>query len=207
MDPTLNPLRILVVSGLEERRRDVAGAIESLGHRVIQEAEPSRVGAATSTERPDVAVVVVGEGSKDALAGIDRIVHEATCPVIAILDVEDPQFIREAARRGIFAYITSVEDPRELESSIDIVLRRFAEYQDLEGAFSRRAVTERAKGILMERHAIDEREAFEMLRTEARHTNRKLVDVAEAVLMSHRLLPRSGEPADPVPIRDHPSTS
>ena len=59
----------------------------------------------------------------------------------------------------------------------------------------------------MERHAIDEREAFEMLRTEARHTNRKLVDVAEAVLMSHRLLPRSGEPADPVPIRDHPSTS
>ena len=73
MDPTLNPLRILVVSGLEERRRDVAGAIESLGHRVIQEAEPSRVGPATSAERPDVAVVVVGEGSKDALAGIDRI--------------------------------------------------------------------------------------------------------------------------------------
>ena len=33
------------------------------------------------------------------------------------------------------------------------MLRRFAEYRDLEGAFQRRAVTERAKGILMERHA------------------------------------------------------
>ena len=45
-----------------------------------------------------------------------------------------------------------------------IVLRRFAEYHDLEGAFGRRALTERAKGILMERHSIDEDRAFEMLR-------------------------------------------
>jgi len=44
------------------------------------------------------------------------------------------------------------------------VLRRFAEYHDLQGAFGRRALTERAKGILMERHGIDEASAFEMLR-------------------------------------------
>ena len=36
------------------------------------------------------------------------------------------------------------------------MLRRFAEYHDLEGAFGRRALTERAKGILMERHSVDE---------------------------------------------------
>ena len=205
MDQTLNPLRILVVGGHTERRHEIAGAIESLGHQVLLEEQPARVGVETAAERPDVAIVVVGEGSEEALAGIGTIVHEAACPVIAILDVEDPMFIREAAKRGIFAYITGMEDARELESSIDIVLRRFAEYQNLEGAFSRRAVTERAKGILMERHAIDEREAFEMLRTEARHSNRKLVEIAEAVLTSHRLLPRSRGPEDTV--RDHPSTS
>lgn len=68
---------------------------------------------------------------------------------------------------------------------------RFAEYHNLEGAFSRRAVTERAKGILMERHSTDEKRAFEMLRDEARRSNRKIVDVAEAVAMSVNLLPRS----------------
>ena len=87
------------------------------------------------------------------------------------------------------------------------MLRRFAEYHNLEGAFSRRAVTERAKGILMERHSIEEREAFEMLRSEGRHLNRKLVEIAEAVLTSHRLLPRSGDAEDPADVRDHPSTS
>jgi AmiR/NasT family two-component response regulator len=69
------------------------------------------------------------------------------------------------------------------------VLRRFAEYQALEGAFGRRAVTERAKGILMERHSIDEAQAFERLRSHARESNRKLIDVANAVVDSHRLLP------------------
>jgi ANTAR domain len=53
------------------------------------------------------------------------------------------------------------------------VLRRFAEYNDLKGAFGRRALTERAKGILMERHAIDEATAFEMLREQSRVDNRE----------------------------------
>jgi hypothetical protein len=59
----------------------------------------------------------------------------------------------------------------------------------------------------MERHAIDEREAFKMLRTEARHSNRKLVEIAEAILTSHRLLPRSSEAEVPADGRDHPSAS
>ena len=70
------------------------------------------------------------------------------------------------------------------------MLRRFAEYHDLEGAFGRRALTERAKGILMERHSIDDARAFEMLREQLAPGNRKLVDVAAAVVDSHRLLPK-----------------
>ena len=70
------------------------------------------------------------------------------------------------------------------------MLRRFAEYQQLEGAFGRRAVTERATGILMERHSIDEVAAFEMLRERSRSDNRKLIDLAAAVVDGHRLLPK-----------------
>ena len=143
----------------------------------------------TATERPDVAVVIVHEGTEKALQLIDRIVHEAACPVIAVLDVQDGTFINEAAQRGIFAYITDGHDPEEMQSSIDIVLRRFAEYHALEGAFGRRAVTERAKGILMERHGIDEQAAFDMLRNEARRTQRKVIELAEAVVASQPMLP------------------
>jgi len=77
-------------------------------------------------------------------------------------------------------------------SSIDIALQRFAEYHALEGAFGRRAITERAKGILMERNSIDEEQAFNLIRDHSRRTHRKVVEVAEAILASHRLLPRRG---------------
>jgi hypothetical protein len=90
------------------------------------------------------------------------------------------------------AYITDA-GAGEWQSAIDIVLRRFAEYQDLECAFGRRAVTERAKGTLMERHSVDETVAFDMLRQHSRATNRKLVDVATAVVDGHRLLPKYAE--------------
>jgi hypothetical protein len=79
---------------------------------------------------------------------------------------------------------------RDLGSgAIDIVLKRFAEYHDLEGAFGRRAVTERAKGILRERHNVDEQAAFDILRDQARRTHRKLVDIADAVVASRSMLP------------------
>jgi AmiR/NasT family two-component response regulator len=74
------------------------------------------------------------------------------------------------------------------------VLRRFTEYHDLEGAFGRRAVTERAKGILMERHSVDERSAFAMLQASSRNSNRKLIDVATAVVDGYLLLPKQTTP-------------
>ena len=136
-----------------------------------------------------MALVGVGESSEHALDLISQIVQEAACPVIAILETKDAAFVNEAAKRGIFAYVTH-GDPEELQGAVDIVLRRFAEFHRLEGALGRRALTERAKGILMERHALDEREAFEMLRSHSRRTGRKLIDVAEAVTTSHLLLVR-----------------
>ena len=69
---------------------------------------------------------------------------------------------------------------------------------NLEGAFTRRAITERAKGILMERHGIDEEAAFNMLRDQARRTNRKLVDLADAVVSGHPLLPSRSRDSEEV---------
>jgi len=143
----------------------------------------------TARERPDVALVGLGASSDHALELIERIVKEATCPVIVLIHAAHPEFVREASKRGVFAYITD-GDAAALQNNIDIVLRRFAEFHDLEGAFGRRATIERAKGILMERHSVAEDAAFELLRAHARSSNRKLVDVATAVADGHALLPK-----------------
>jgi response regulator NasT len=191
------PLRVLVVDGPTKRRDDVARTVMALGHEILGQATNlENVGQVTAAELPDVAMVIVGEHSEDALKLVRTIVREAACPVIAILDERDPEFVDEAARLGIFAYIAHRDDLAELQSSIDIALQRFAEHHALEGAFARRAVTERAKGILMERHSLDEQQAFNMIREQARRTNQKIVDVAEALIASHRLLSSAAKPSD-----------
>ena len=94
----------------------------------------------------------------------------------------------------MFAYITD-SNPEQLQDSIEIALRRFAEFQSLEGAFGRRALIERAKGILMERHDTSEDHAFEMLRSHSRSANRRLVDIAAAVVEGRSLLPGPPKPS------------
>ena len=196
-----HPLRVLIANERKERLQTTTGLVAAMGHEVIARSlEVSQVAAATAETMPDVALVGLGESSQHALELISRIVQEAACPVIAILETSDSDFVDEAAKRGVFAYITN-RDSEELQSAIDIVLRRFAEYHNLEGAFGRRALTERAKGILMERHGIEEQEAFELLRSQSRRSGRKLIDIAEGVATSHLLLPpqRPTPPTAPRP--------
>jgi response regulator NasT len=189
-------LRVLIANERKDHLALVAPIVADLGHEVIaREIEVEDVGTVTARERPDVALVGLGESPEHALRLVEKIVSESTCPVVLLIHAPAPEFVKEASKRGVFAYIRD-GDAMDWQSSIDIVLRRFAEYQDLEGAFGRRAITERAKGILMERHSIDEPAAFELLREHSRSANRKLVEMASAVVDGHRLLPKQpGSPA------------
>jgi AmiR/NasT family two-component response regulator len=192
-DPERQHLRVLIANQRSDRLDYVTRVVVSLGHEVVARSiDVGEVAGVTGRERPDVALVGLGESSEHALELIGEIVRQAACPVITLLETDDHVFVGEAAKRGVFAYITDT-NPRQLQDSIEIVLRRFAEFQNLEGAFGRRAVIERAKGILMERHAASEELAFEMLRTQSRSGNRKLVDIATAVVDSHHLLPGRAE--------------
>ena len=184
----ISHLRVLIANERRDRLELLAQVVIGLGHEVIaREIDVREVGSATAREHPDVALVGLGLSSEHALELITEIVQESTCPVIALLSARDPAYLREAAKRGVFAYIIDA-DPEELQSAIDITLQRFTEYHNLQGAFGRRALIEQAKGILMARHAIDQQSAFEMLREHSQHNGRKLVDVAEAIVESHLLL-------------------
>jgi AmiR/NasT family two-component response regulator len=187
-EPEAQRLRVLIANEKRDRLELLADVVSGLGHDVIaREIDVEDVGSATVRERPDVALVGLGSSSEHALALISEIVREASCPVIAILHADDPAYIHEAAKRGVFAYIVD-GTPDELQSAIDITLQRFAEYQSLQGAFGRRALIEQAKGILMARHATTADRAFEMLRDHSQQSGRKLSDVAAAVVESHLLL-------------------
>jgi AmiR/NasT family two-component response regulator len=195
VEDEIQHLRVLIANERRDRLELLAQVVAGLGHEVIaREIDVTAVAAVTAREHPDVALVGLGLSSQHALELIEQIVQESSCPVIALLSAEDPAYVREAAKRGVFAYLVNTT-PEELQSAIDVTLQRFTQYNNLQGAFGRRAVIEQAKGILMARHSIDADKAYGMLRDHSQHNGNKLVDVATAVVDSHLLL----VPATPQP--------
>ena len=175
-------LKVLVADERRKYLEPVSAAVDDLGHDVIaHEVSIATVGAATLEHRPDIAIVALHEDTEHALELISEIVDEAVCPVITLADDASRDFVAAAASRGVFAYIDSTNET-EIQGAIDVALQRYHQFSELLRAFERRARIERAKGILMERHALGDREAFERIRRTARDARRPIMDVVDEVL-------------------------
>jgi AmiR/NasT family two-component response regulator len=190
-------LRVLVADEDRAALDSVARLLHRLGHEVCARAVGvDEVSRRIDEDEPDIALVKLHDDDQHALDLIDEIADEAQCPVIALMEVPETDFISRAAKHGIYAYVQPVT-AETVQGAIEVAMRRHADLErlsdevgELEGALQRRAVIERAKGILMERHSVDDAAAFELLRSHARANNRKLVEVARAVSEGHLLLPR-----------------
>ena len=193
-------LRILLANERKEDLQALGDVLDDLGHEVT----PFAVSVAEATEliareEPDLAFVVLDGDDEHGLALIAETVTFASGPVlVTVREAESPDTIARAADMGIMGYVDSWA-PDDLQGAIDVAVRRHREEQrltekvaQLESALDRRVVIERAKGILMERHRLDDRASFELLREHARSSSRRVVDVAQTVLDGHALLPPKG---------------
>jgi AmiR/NasT family two-component response regulator len=191
-------LRVLIADEDESTLEGLRETLEGLGHEVMPFAVSVREAAELiSREDPNLTIVMVDQDDEHALSLISEAVEFASGPVIATVRDGDADFLARAAEHGIAAYVRGTE-PESVQGAIEVALRRYREtaqlagkVDQLEGALQRRVVIERAKGILMERHAADERQAFELLREQARSSSRRVVEVAQSVVDGHALLPRN----------------
>lgn len=194
----LRTLKVLLADQDPGALRIAAARVRDLGHEVAEVAIGVQEAADTiARDDPDISIVVVYDDSAYALDLIEEITEFARGPVIAIVEHEDPEFVSEAAKRGIYAYAREGMTD-SIKSAIEVAVRRHddrrrlvEQVERLESALERRALIERAKGILMERHGIDDREAFDRLRRHARSRNRTVVDVSGSVAEGHALLPKA----------------
>lgn len=189
-------LRILAADEDEQTLRETEAMLGRLGHTVTGHAiDVRQAGDLIAREDPDLSVVVVDDDDDHALDLIEEISEYARGPIIVLLGTHDVSFVRTAAERGIDAFARPQFD-NEVQGAIELAMKHFADRQrlteqveQLESALERRGTIERAKGILMERHGVDERSAFELMRQQARRSNRRVVELAHAVADGHSLLP------------------
>ncbi|MBB3086049.1 ANTAR domain-containing protein [Geodermatophilus sabuli] len=100
----------------------------------------------------------------------------------------EPDRTTRRAARGTTTDVAADADPRD--ARLAVLERTVAQ---LEHALAARVSTERAIGVLAERHGSTPRQAFELLRGDARAQGRPVAELAREVLDA--LAPATGEPS------------
>lgn len=182
----MDGLRVITADEDPQALRRTAALLEGLGHEVTAcTASAAEACEIIAREDPDAAVVVVHRDEDHALCLIDELSEALTGPVVALHGRADAGFAEAAAARGLDA-LASEPTAQALQAALEVAVQRHRERRaladqvdQLEFALERRAVIERAKGRLMERHGLDERAAFERLRAQARSRSITVVSLAQ----------------------------
>ena len=128
--------------------------------------------------------------------------HRPT-PIIILSAHTEPGLGVEAANVGAHAYLVKPFTENQLKPAIELALAAFEKSQQLEEklhqaneALESRKVVERAKGILMRQTGLDEEAAYLRLQKTARNENRKLAEVAKAIILAEQMR-RDSTPSAP----------
>jgi two-component system, response regulator / RNA-binding antiterminator len=189
-------LRVLIVDESAERAGILRDGLARAGHEVAASlSSPLELLSAVERVRPDVIIIDTESPSRDVLEHLVVVSRDQPRPIVMFARDADAATIREVTRAGVSAYVVDGLDAARVKSIIDVACARFEEFQKLrealaaaEDRLAERKLVERAKGLLMQARGLSEDEAYRALRRMAMDRNRRLAEVAQAVLDTAELL-------------------
>ena len=197
------PLTILIIDEnairaaiLEEGLRDaastdaLAGAFEI--HLIRDTANlPARIAAID----PDVILIDLENPSRDTLEQMFQVSRLVRRPIAMFVDRSDTQTVHAAIDAGVSAYIVDGLRKERVKPILDVTISRFrafdrlqTELREARSALEERKVVEQAKALLMKQRGLTEEQAYALMRRTAMNQNRKLADLARAVVAAAALL-------------------
>jgi response regulator NasT len=139
--------------------------------------------------RPDMIIVDAESAARDALEHVVMATRDERRPIVLFTNDDDTTHVKDAVAAGVTAYIVAGLAPERIRPILDVAMARFQHEQELrrELADARtelrdRKTIDRAKGLLMQRQGLSEKDAYEKLRKTAMDRGLKLGEVAQRIL-------------------------
>lgn len=188
-------LRVLIADDESIRLLSLGGQLAGLGHQVVAEATRGDEAVLLAEKhRPDLAILDIKMPVMDGIEAAERITAARPIPIILLTAYNETQLVERATRANISAYLMKPVAEEDLHPAIALALARFREFEslrrevaDLRDALEARKVVEKAKGILMRRLDLSEEDAFKRLQRQSQDTNRRLAEVAEAIVLADKM--------------------
>ena len=138
---------------------------------------------------PDMIIVDAESEARDTLEHVVMATRDARRPIVLFTNDDDTSHVRDAIAAGVTAYVVAGLASERVRPVLEVAMARFQheealrrELTDARSQLSDRKTIDRAKGILMNRHAVSEEEAYSRLRKTAMDKGLKLADVAQRIL-------------------------
>jgi two-component system, response regulator / RNA-binding antiterminator len=181
---------ILIVDESADRALLIEQALQEAGHLKVKTVNQLKgIAREIETYEPDVIVMDLGNPNRDFLEHMFRLSKSLRKPIAMFVDQSSDEAMLNAVEAGVSAYVVDGLRRERVKPILDLAIARFRAFEKLRNerddaieALDQRKVIERAKGILMAQQAISESQAFEMMRQAAMKQNRRLADIAGAIM-------------------------
>ena len=189
-------LSILVIDDNAIRASIIEAGLREAGHAAVQvitdiDGVARRIGEIA----PDVVIVDLENPNRDVLEHFFAISRSLKRPIAMFVDKSDPSEIEAAVEAGVSAYVVDGLRKDRIKPILDMAIVRFRAFSrlqdELEAARSElegRKIIDKAKGILMSTRGLTEEQAYGLLRSTAMNQNRRIVEIAQALITASELL-------------------
>ncbi len=189
-------LRILIVEPDPDRVRAIIDALGDAGWSQIKAlAQMSALDRTVQEFEPDIVLIDLANPDRDTLEQITDATQASKRAVALFVDQTDDTLTQAALNAGVSAYVVDGLQMERIKSVLETAIARFkvmhqkqSELDAAKQALEDRKLIDRAKGILMRQRGISEDEAYTLLRKTAMGQNRKVIDVAQALVTAADLL-------------------
>jgi response regulator NasT len=188
-------LRVAVADDERDMRQFFQEVLTHLGHQVPVVAETGRqLVEQCHRAAPDLVITDIKMPDMDGLEAAAALNRERPVPVIVVSAHSDAELLTRASAGPVMTYLIKPVKPHDLQAAITMAVARFEQLRkagqeaaELRQALEDRKVTERAKGIVVKRLRVDEADAFRRLQKLASVRNRRLAEVAQAIVEADRV--------------------
>lgn len=182
--------RVVVAEDDSLIRMDLCEMLRDEGYDVVGEAPNGQVAVdLTESVRPDLVIMDIKMPVRDGIDAASEIARKRLAPVVMLTAFSQRDFVEKARDAGAMAYLVKPFSQSDLVPAIEVALSRFRELKALEDEisgmnerFEARKLIERAKGLLMEKQALTEPEAFRWIQTNAMDRRVTMKAVAQVVV-------------------------
>ncbi|MEO1138439.1 MAG: ANTAR domain-containing protein [Pseudomonadota bacterium] len=190
-------LNIIVVERSDDRAAQIVEALTAVSNlnEIHVVSDVSTLTQRVAALAPDVVLIDVADPSRDMLEELALASGPIERPVAMFVDQSSEGLTAAAIEAGFSAYVVDGLNTNRLKPVLEATIARFRmmqrmrkELAETKRALEERKVIDRAKGLIMTSRAVSEEEAYAILRKAAMDQNRRVADVAEALVSTAGLL-------------------